>query len=105
MKPEMLIKALSETDEYIKYIYLNGGCYKFYKFLKSVFPEAEPYFNVDEDHVVSKIGRCYYDITGEVEGEYLPLSKQDIEKCERWSFSRYNWLYKECPACGEPVNA
>ena len=103
MKPESLIKALRETDGYIKIIYLNGGCYQFYRFLKAVYPKAEPYISQDKQHIVTKIGSRFYDITGRVHGEYYPLIGEDTEMCEKWTFAGRNWLYRECPNCGEYV--
>ena len=101
IKPEKLIAALRETDDYIKIIYLHGGCYQFYKFLKAVYPQAEPY--ISGSHVVTKIGNRYYDIRGAVRGKYRPLTAEDTEKCEKWSFSKNNWLARYCLNCGEPV--
>lgn len=103
MKPESLIKALRETDDYIEKIYLNGGCYQFYRFLKAVYPEAEPYIKWDKNHVVTKIGKNFYDITGRVDGIYYPLTGEDVEMCEKWTFAGRNWLYRECPNCGEYI--
>ncbi len=45
-------------------VYTKGSCYQFYKVLKIVFPTAEAYY--DSNHVITKIGKYYYDITGEV---------------------------------------
>lgn len=103
MDPEKLIDALRETDIYIEGIYLNGGCYAFHKFLKVIYPNVSPYFNKDEDHVVTRINGRFYDITGEVMGKFTLLSCSQKEMCERWSFSKYNWLSKNCPSCGEPI--
>ncbi len=103
LEPEVLIKALRETDSYIEKIYLNGGCYQFFKFIKTVYPMAEPYITQDKQHIVTKIGSTYYDITGKVIGKFQPLSKEDVAMCKKWSFSRRHWLYRECPNCGEYV--
>ena len=46
------------------YVYTKGSCYQFYKILKQVFPEAKAYYNIN--HVITKIGSKFYDITGEV---------------------------------------
>jgi hypothetical protein len=105
IKPETLIEALRTTDNYIEKIYLNGGCYQFYKFLKAVYPEAKPYTDEHKLHVVTRIGEKLYDIRGIVEGIYYPLSKEDEKACEQWSFSERNWLYKECPNCSEYISA
>ena len=45
-------------------VYTEGSCYHFYLILKEVFPKAKPYY--DEDHIVTKIGDRFYDITGEI---------------------------------------
>ena len=105
MSPEDFIRALRETDFYIQMIYLHGGCYSFSKFLKSVYPEAQPYINASKDHVVTIINGVFYDIRGIVYGDFVPLSKQDAELCEKWSFSRNNWLYRRCPNCDEEIPA
>lgn len=46
-------------------VYTEGSCYQFYKILKIAFPQAEAYYN--SDHVITKIGNRFYDITGEVQ--------------------------------------
>lgn len=45
-------------------IYLEGGCFHLYLLLKKLCPEAEPWYN--RDHIVTKIGKKFYDITGVV---------------------------------------
>jgi len=52
--------------------YLNGHCYDFYFKLLGKFANAICYY--DNDHVITKIGDKYYDITGEVERtNHLPV--------------------------------
>ena len=48
-------------------IYTRGGCYQFYLILQSVFPEAKAYY--DDNHVITRLGENYYDITGKVKKE------------------------------------
>jgi len=106
LNPKSLIKALRETDDYIEKIYLNGGCYQFYKFLKAVYPKAVPYLSQDKQHVVTKICSCFYDITGRVSGRFhILMEMSDIKMCEKWSFCKNNWLFRDCPNCGEYVSA
>lgn len=52
---------LKRTKENIEK-YTQGECYTFYKILKNRFPSALPFY--DCNHVITKIGRRYYDITG-----------------------------------------
>ena len=103
MKPVDFITTLRDSDLYIRNIYLSGGCYQFYKVLKTIFHDSMPYINTAKDHIVTKIDGEFYDITGVVQGEYFPLTKEDVLMCEKWSFSKNYWLYRECPNCEEPV--
>lgn len=103
IEPINFINTLRDSDSYIKTIYLYGGCYQFFKVLKTVFPNAVPYINQEKNHVVTMIDGNYYDITGITNGKYQPLTKDDISRCEKWSFSRNYWLNKECPNCDEPI--
>ncbi len=59
------IEQIRESHPNSVVIFTQGGCYDFYKILKEEYPEAEPYY--DSDHVITKIGENYYDITGQVE--------------------------------------
>jgi len=112
LSPVEVIKALRQSDEYIPLIYMNGGCWKFYEFLKSVFPEAKP-FKVatssggDFDHIITKIGAGFFDITGEVRKENYkeckPVEENEKHIYEEWSFSKNNAIFKRCPHCGEEV--
>ncbi len=52
--------------------FTNGECYAFYNILKAAFPEAEAYY--DSNHVITKIGDKFYDITGEVKKDrHIPI--------------------------------
>ncbi len=62
-----LIKAIRESFYDSVVVYTQGSCYRFYLILKSVFPEAQAYY--DSNHVITRIGDRYYDITGEVDCE------------------------------------
>lgn len=62
-----LIKEISNSNPIMKDIFLAGSCCNFFFILKSVFPEAKAFFNID--HVITKIGDRYFDITGEIPNE------------------------------------
>lgn len=105
-KPIELINALRESDEYIKYIYTQGSCYRFHIFLKSIWPEAIPYINKTKDHIATRIGNSLYDINGETDGEeWEPLDNNlQIARCKEWSFYRQMMLkINECPFCEEEI--
>lgn len=63
-KVERFISRVRDSFIGCQQVYTEGSCYHFYLILKEVFHNAKPYF--DEDHVVTKIGDKFYDITGEV---------------------------------------
>jgi len=85
------IEAIRKSREDNEIAYTNGGCYQFYKILKSVFPEAEPYYN--SDHVITKIGNNFYDISGvvtDVSEHYLPLDDfhhLTLKVLESWKYT------------------
>lgn len=66
VKPTVLIQTIRESFIGAEQVYMNGSCVMFYKILHSVFPEARPYWSKEHRHMVAKIGRFYYDITGQV---------------------------------------
>jgi len=105
MTPLTIIEALRKTDEYIHPIFMQGGCYQFHLFLKSIYPECKPYLHHDRDHVATEINGKLYDITGEVKYDlYDELTDQDKTMVEGWSFRKNNLLkLTECPACDEPI--
>jgi hypothetical protein len=60
------VKSIRDSFVGAEFLYTHGSCYQFYLILKSIIPNAEAYY--DSDHVITKIGERFYDITGEVEG-------------------------------------
>lgn len=68
------ISTVRDSHPTMVSIFTHGSCLYFYRILKSVFPQAEAYY--DMDHVITKIGDRYYDITGEVKKKnHQPLSE------------------------------
>ncbi|WP_442636489.1 hypothetical protein [Rossellomorea marisflavi] len=105
MKPIDFIKALRESDDYIATIYMNGSCYKFFELLKKIYPQSVPLIDEDKGHIVTEIDGVKYDVTGEVDGEFFTLTKDDLIMCQRWNFANSYWLKRDCPNCDEPVFA
>ena len=99
------INALRKTDKYIEMIYLNGACYQFHLLLKTFFPKSKPYISKEKDHVITKYNGKYYDITGEILGNwYTPMTEIEIDMASRWNFHRTKVIQiGECPRCGEPI--
>lgn len=65
--PATILKVIKRAKEVTgsRGFFTHGGCYLFYRILKSYF-DCEPYY--DQDHIITKIGDKFYDITGEVDG-------------------------------------
>lgn len=72
-----VIKTIRDSHPDMVKIFTQGSCYHFYLILKEIFPSAQPYY--DMNHVITKIGSKFYDITGEVrKGRHILLDDQDI---------------------------
>jgi len=72
-QPEAYLNLLKEGIPNAVSLFLYGGCYKLYKILKFVYSDAVAYY--DGNHVITKIGDKFYDITGEVKPNerHLPV--------------------------------
>ena len=106
MNIEEFIKELRDTDEYIRYIYTKGSCYKFHVLLSKMYKGSVPYISENKDHIITRYRGKYYDINGEVKNikGYRELNESDIDMVEKWSFHKNNVLVlKECPYCDEPL--
>lgn len=67
-----IIKNIRESHPEAVTFYLFGYCYQFHLILKSIFETSEAYYN--SDHVITKIGNKFYDITGEIKPKnHIPL--------------------------------
>ena len=108
LSPLEFINSLRESDGYIRMIYMNGGCYEFYKLLKKMYPDAKAYMvKLDGcsyyNHVLTNIYGFYYDIDGIFSLRRNHDAKEVDERVESWNFSKKKLIYKECPECGEMV--
>ena len=60
--PEEFCRIVRESFDQSEFVYKNGSCFEFFLMLKFIYPEAEPWTNID--HVWTKIGEKFYDIEG-----------------------------------------
>jgi hypothetical protein len=105
--PLLFIQAIRESAPYMVDIYQQGSCWHFFKILKLVFPDAEPFYVYDEcnSHVLTRIGGKFYDITGEVDYGHKakPFDEHHFKGCtkyrERW-WCRLSTLVKHEEARG-----
>lgn len=58
------LSLLRNSHPDIGKIFTTGSCLNLHLLLKTMYPEAELYY--DEDHVITKIDNRFYDITGSV---------------------------------------
>ena len=102
---DSLITSLRESDRYIATIFTEGGCYQFYLFIKSVFPDAIPLINEDKNHIIIQYQNEHYDINGRVDATgYCELNNEDRAMASEWSFSKNAFLsLGECQHCEEPI--
>jgi hypothetical protein len=104
LTPLRIISNLRDADYYMQVIFTQGACYKFHLFLKSLFPNSTALINNDKDHIVTLIDGSMYDITGEVQGDYEPLSDGDLKAAEKWTFAGNKLIsLGECSHCEEPI--
>lgn len=86
--PRPMIAAIRNSFPGAKTVYTRGGCWEFYLILKSVFPDAVPYYDHCLGHVYTKIGDHFYDIDGRL-NKSLDLStmlddKRLMSQVHRW---------------------
>lgn len=87
MSPLKLIASIRNSFPGATYVYTHGSCYEFYKILKSVFADAEPYYSDKEGHVYTKIGKYFYDIKGrhDLTGDELTcMEERERKSANKW---------------------
>jgi len=60
--PLEVIGAIRTSFADSTHVYTQGSCFELYRILKTIWPDAEPWTNID--HVWTKIGDKVYDIYG-----------------------------------------
>lgn len=82
-----LIQIIRESFPESVEVYTEGSCFQFYRILKEIYPQAEPWY--DSEHVITKIEGRFYDVTGEVEkgSHYLLTTEPRIYN------EAFNWRY------------
>lgn len=73
------ISAIRESHPEMENIFLKGSCLNFFCILRAVYPQAQPWFNID--HIITEIDGKFYDITGVVSNEgYMPFTQMYLKK-------------------------
>ena len=76
------LKELKDSYVDIPKIFLYGSCFRLYKILKIVYPISKPYYSELDGHWITKIGKKYYDINGEINKNYIEHKKYKLIKDE-----------------------
>lgn len=78
MSKEIILKFLKELKYAYKdmdKIFLEGSCFRLYKILKVVFPNATALYSEIEGHWITEIDGDFYDINGELSKFYVNHKK------------------------------
>lgn len=95
LKPDPVLAFLSELRYSVpdaEKVFRYGNCFKLWRLLRTVWPEAVAYYDGVEGHVYVRIGENYYDIRGKrLRGEaglYRLLDEPRIfRQAFRWCYS------------------
>ncbi|WP_444358949.1 hypothetical protein [Phyllobacterium chamaecytisi] len=74
---------------------MEGQCYNFFKILRSVWPQAECWYDQMDGHVYTLIDGKWYDIRGQhlkVSQHCSPLNHQQQDKPNRWGARDLRYL-------------
>lgn len=65
------LRELKASDETIARIFLKGSCFRLYKILKVIYPQAQALYSHSDGHWIVKIDEYYYDINGKISEKYV----------------------------------
>ena len=108
---EQVLKSITTIRESFvgsEIVFTNGSCYKFYQILRLVHP-VKPYYA--NGHIVCELNGFFYDITGEVKGDFVLFDENfyaDFEMgitYENIVNNRFNGHidFIQCPNCDETI--
>jgi hypothetical protein len=80
VSPEKMCELVRDSFVGATVVYQSGSCAYFARLMVQVFDGA--YYS-SKDHMVARIGEKFYDITGEVEGDFSPATEKDFKKMKR----------------------
>lgn len=59
-------------------IYTEGSCFRLYKIIKTIYPQANPYYSKMDGHWITEVDGKYYDINGEIDKEYVENKSYEL---------------------------
>lgn len=63
---ERFLSTLRDSVPDAVEVFTNGNCFKLYLLLRTIYPQAQPYYRISVGHVYTEIDGDYYDIEGKV---------------------------------------
>lgn len=73
------LRELKASDEKIIKIYMYGSCFRLYKILKVLYPQAQALYSHSDGHWITKIDNYYYDINGKISEKYVEEKGYTVE--------------------------
>lgn len=80
MEAERIIRFLYELKISYReneFIYTQGSCFRLFKILSAIYPEAKPYYSHVDGHWITEIQNSFYDINGEINPSYVESNKYE----------------------------
>ncbi len=89
------LKELRDSSDIIYDIYTKGSCFRLYSILKTIDNSSEAYWSDTDNHCITKIGACYYDIGGRIKKGYIiDNSYYKIDKSQLKGFKLLKYVSK-----------
>jgi hypothetical protein len=96
LKPKLIIANIRYSFPGAEIVYLNNP-YGFYEIMRSIFPDAAPWMY--EEDIVVKIKNRFFNISGEVKGNFTPMTQERINFLKKTRNDRiYNRSVTPVPA-------
>lgn len=65
------LKELKASYHKNEFVYTRGSCFRLYSILKTVFPQAKPFYSDLDGHWITEIDEKFYDINGEINSDFV----------------------------------
>lgn len=90
------LKELRDSADIQFVIFTEGSCFRLYKILKTVFPQAVAYWSDLDNHCITEIDGEFYDIGGTIKKSYTKnRSYYKIPKSQLRGYSILKWMNNE----------
>lgn len=71
MSIDKFLKELKDSADIQYKIFTEGSCFRLYCILKTINKDARAYWSDRDNHAITKVGKKYYDIGGEISPKYI----------------------------------